>query len=478
MRNPENLICASLGIAPDDVSKLVADTLVGCDDGEGYFAREKELRITMQDGHIRSAVLEEQDGGSLRRIIGEKIDFASFTGLSENVLRQTAAQLKSVPAGTGTGLYADPATAAHPALYPAVDAENGKNIQDYINLLTQMHAYAHAQEQYIVSLTFSLSIVEQDVMIVRPTGRRICDPRLLVRLNTSVVLEQNGKKGSGGYGMGGRYLVTDLFDQSKWQFAVDEALRVANVDMIAQPAPGGEALPVVLGSGWCGILLHEAIGHGLEGDFIRKKSSVFTNLLGQQIAHPEVTVVDDGTIPGRRGSLTVDDEGTPTQRNVLIENGKLVGFLWDRHNARLAGVLPTGSGRRESATHAPMPRMNNTFMLSGNADDAVMFAGVKRGIYAVGFSNGSVDITSGNYNFNASEAYMIEDGRITTPIKGVVLSGVGHETLKGIDKVGATTELDPGIGTCGKNGQGVPVGVGQPKMRIKPGVIGIAGSGQ
>jgi TldD protein len=317
----------------------------------------------------------------------------------------------------------------------------------------------------------SLSGEWQAVQILRGDGTRVADLRPLVRLNVSVVVEQDGRRETGSYGTGGRFGYSALTAEATWRAAVDEALRQALVNLDSRPAPAGE-MEVVLGAGWPGILLHEAIGHGLEGDFNRKKTSAFSGLLGQRIAVPGVTVVDDGTMPDRRGSLTVDDEGTPTNRTVLIEDGILVNFLQDRLNARLMNMSPTGNGRRQSYAHAPMPRMTNTVMLGGAHTPEEMIRSVKRGLYAVNFGGGQVDITSGKFVFSASEAYLIEDGKVTAPVKGATLIGNGPDALTKVMMVGNDMALDPGVGTCGKSGQGVPVGVGQPTLKLSGLTVG------
>jgi TldD protein len=311
----------------------------------------------------------------------------------------------------------------------------------------------------------------QAVQIIRADGSRTADLRPLVRLNVAVVVERDGKRESGSHGLGGREAYDRLMSPETWRAAVDEALRQAVLKLDAVPAPAGE-MEVVLGAGWPGILLHEAIGHGLEGDFNRKKTSAFSGLMGQRVAAPGVTVVDDGTLPDRRGSLTVDDEGTPSGRTVLIEDGILTGYLQDRLNARLMGVRPTGNGRRESYAHVPMPRMTNTVMLGGTDTKDDMIASVKRGLYAVNFGGGQVDIVSGKFVFSASEAYLIENGRVTAPVKGATLIGNGPDALTKVMAVGDDMALDPGIGTCGKAGQGVPVGVGQPTLKMRGLTIG------
>jgi TldD protein len=311
----------------------------------------------------------------------------------------------------------------------------------------------------------------QAVQIVRADGVRVADLRPLVRLNVTVVVAADGRRESGTYGTGGRHGYALLLDPATWHGAVDEALRQALVNLEAVAAPAGE-MEVVLGPGWPGILLHEAIGHGLEGDFNRKKTSAFAGLLGQRIAAPGVTVVDDGTLPDRRGSLTVDDEGTPSGRTVMIEDGILREFIQDRQNARLMGVRPTGNGRRQSYAHVPMPRMTNTIMTGGDHSPEEIIASVGRGLYAVNFGGGQVDITSGKFVFSASEAYLIENGRIGPAVKGATLIGNGPDALTKVTMVGNDPGLDPGIGTCGKNGQGVPVGVGQPTLKMRGLTVG------
>ncbi|HYE01438.1 MAG TPA: metallopeptidase TldD-related protein, partial [Alphaproteobacteria bacterium] len=305
----------------------------------------------------------------------------------------------------------------------------------------------------------------QAVQIIRADGRRVADVRPLVRLNVSVVVGEGDRMEAGSNGAGGRVTYERYMQPETWRGQVDEALRQALVNLGSVPAPAGE-MPVVLGPGWCGVLLHEAIGHGLEGDFNRKQTSAFSSLIGQRVAAPGVTVVDDGSIEDRRGSLSVDDEGTPTQCTTLIEDGILVGYMQDRLNARLMGVKPTGNGRRQSFAHVPMPRMTNTIMRSGTQTKEEILASVKRGIYAVNFGGGQVDIVSGKFVFSASEAYLIEDGKVGPAVKGATLIGNGPDALTKVTMIGDDSELDPGIGVCGKQGQGVPVGVGQPTMRI------------
>jgi TldD protein len=332
-------------------------------------------------------------------------------------------------------------------------------------LLTEIDAYARGKDPRVRQVMASISGVWQAVQIIRADGTRVADIRPLVRVNVSIMVGEGDRMETGSYGSGGRFAYERYLDPANWQGAVDEALRQALVNLGSVPAPAGE-MTVVLGPGWPGVMLHEAVGHGLEGDFNRKKTSAFAGLMGQRIASKGVTVVDDGTIPDRRGSLTVDDEGTPTQYTTLIEDGILVGYMQDRQNARLMGMEPTGNGRRESFAHAPMPRMRNTYMLAGPHDPQEIIKSVKKGLYAVNFGGGQVDITSGKFVFSASEAYLIENGKLGAPIKGATLIGNGPDVLRRVSMVGNDLKLDEGVGTCGKEGQDVPVGVGQPTLRI------------
>ena len=361
--------------------------------------------------------------------------------------------IEAGPRATNARLYAD----ANPLAQMDFAAKTA--------LLQEIDAFARARDKRVVQVMASITGEWQAVQILRPDGQRVADLRPLVRFGVSVVVEQDGRRETGSFGTGGRFDYARVLGDEAWKAGVEEALRQALVNLDSVPAPAGE-MEVVLGPGWPGILLHEAIGHGLEGDFNRKKTSAFSGLLGQRIASPGVTVVDDGTIPDRRGSLTVDDEGTPTNRTVLIEDGILTGFLQDRQNARLMGVAPTGNGRRQSHAHIPMPRMTNTVMLGGTHAPGEVIASVKRGLYAVNFGGGQVDITSGKFVFSASEAYLIEDGKIGAPVKGATLIGNGPDALTKVAMVADDMALDPGIGTCGKQGQGVPVGVGQPTLKM------------
>lgn len=440
---------------------LVRGALDGMDDGELFLEYRQSEGLSLEDGRIRSATSDTQLGFGLRAVLGDQAGYAHAGELTEGALRRAAATVSSVRAGR-SGTVAERPRSTNSRLYsdlnPLADGFTGRT-----ETLAAIDAYARGRDPRVKQVMASLMGEWQAVQIVRADGVRVADLRPLVRINVAVVVEQDGRRESGSHGAGGRFSYERLIEPAFWQDAVDIALRQALVNLDAGPAPAGE-MPVVLGPGWPGILLHEAIGHGLEGDFNRKKTSVFSGLMGTRIAAPGVTVIDDGTLPDRRGSITVDDEGTPSARNVLIEDGILTGLLQDRMNARLMGVAPTGNGRRQSYAHAPMPRMTNTIMLAGQTEPEEMIRSVKRGLFAVNFSGGQVDITSGKFVFSASEAFMIEDGRITAPVKGATLIGSGADALRRISMIGNDAALDPGIGTCGKSGQGVPVGVGQPTL--------------
>ena len=444
--------------------RLTAEGLAGTDDGELFLEYRESEQIGLEEGRIRSAGFDTALGFGLRAVLGEEAGYAHAGEISEAALRRAAATVGAVRAGH-SGTAAEPPRATNARLYAPANPLAEVDFAARAGILAEIDAYARSRDPRVAQVMASLAGEWQAVQIIRADGRRVADLRPLVRLNVAVVVAHDGRRETGSFGTGGRYGYARLLAAETWRHAVDEALRQALVNLESRPAPAGE-MDVVLGPGWPGILLHEAIGHGLEGDFNRKKTSAFAGLLGTRIAAPGVTVVDDGTLPDRRGSLTVDDEGTPSGRTVLIEDGILVGFLQDRLNARLMGVSATGNGRRQSYAHAPMPRMTNTLMTSGGQSPAEMIASVKRGLYAVNFGGGQVDITSGKFVFSASEAYLIEDGRIGAPVKGATLIGNGPDALTRVAMIGNDMALDPGIGTCGKNGQGVPVGVGQPTLKL------------
>jgi TldD protein len=449
---------------------ITAGALADADDGELYLEYCESEGISLDDGRIKSASFDTSLGFGLRAVAGEATGYAHAGELSEAALRRAASSVSAIAAGH-TGVSAEAPRSSNARLYSDANPLTSMPFAARTALLGEIDGYARGRDPRIVQLMASIAGSWQAVQIVRADGRRVADIRPLVRLNVSVVVEQDGRRETGSHGTGGRFNYDRVLAPESWRGAVDEALRQALVNLDSRPAPAGE-MPVVLGPGWPGILLHEAIGHGLEGDFNRKKTSAFSGLLGQRIASPGVTVVDDGTIPDRRGSLTVDDEGTATSRTVLIEDGILRAFLQDRLNARLMGVRATGNGRRQSYAHAPMPRMTNTIMLDGPNTQEEMIRSVKNGLFAVNFGGGQVDITSGKFVFSASEAYRIEDGKVTSPVKGATLIGNGPDALTKVDMVGNDSALDPGIGTCGKNGQGVPVGVGQPTLKISGLTVG------
>jgi TldD protein len=449
---------------------VLASALARTDDGELYLEYRESEQISLDDGRIRTAGFDTSLGFGLRAVAGEATGYAHAAELSEPALRRAAASVSAVAHGH-SGVAAEPPRATNARLYSDANPLGAADFPARTAVLAEIDAYARGKDSRVVQVMASLGGEWQAVQVMRQDGTRVADLRPLVRLNVSVVVDQNGRRETGSYGTGGRFGYDTITAPATWREAVDEALRQALVNLDSRPAPAGE-MEVVLGPGWPGILLHEAIGHGLEGDFNRKKTSAFAGLLGTQIATPGVTVVDDGTLPDRRGSLTVDDEGTPTSRTVLIEDGVLVGFMQDRLNARLMGMQATGNGRRQSYAHTPMPRMTNTVMLAGPHSPEEMIRSVRRGLYAVNFGGGQVDITSGKFVFSASEAYLIEDGKVTAPVKGATLIGNGPDALTKVAMVGNDMALDPGIGTCGKNGQGVPVGVGQPTLKLAGLTIG------
>jgi TldD protein len=452
--------------APDRaaVERLARQSLAGLDDGELFLEYRESEAIVLDDQRIRSASFDTMLGFGLRGIAGEATGYAHAGEVSEAALHRAAGTVAAVRSGASGSLAVAP-RATNTRLYSPDNPLTGMEFAAKTQLLSAIDAYARGRDSRVRQVSATLSGEWQAVRIIRADGAAIADLRPLVRLNVSIVVEKGSRRESGSFGSGGRFAYATITSEAAWKAAVDEALRQALVNLEAVPAPAGE-MDVVLGPGWPGILLHEAIGHGLEGDFNRKGTSAFAGLLGQRIASPGVTVVDDGTIADRRGSLSVDDEGTPSGRTVMIEDGILRAYIHDRLSARLMGTAPTGNGRRQSYAHVPMPRMTNTIMLNGPDSPESLLDGVKSGLYAKSFGGGQVDITSGKFVFNASEAYLIENGRIGAPVKGAMLIGDGATALTRITGVANDLEMDPGIGTCGKNGQGVPVGVGQPSMRI------------
>jgi TldD protein len=458
------------GLDQKRTSRMVDEALAGCDDGELFLEYVQSESLSFDDGKLKSAAYDTTQGFGLRSVAGEATGFAHASALDEQALKRAVATVKAVRSGKG-GRSDESPRGTNRLLYADDNPIDGEAFARKVKLLQDIDAYVRTKEPKARQVSISLAGSWQVVEIVRAGGWRAADVRPLVRLNVSVVCADGSRMESGGTGSGRRAAYGDIFEPEYWQREADEAIRQALVNLDSIDAPAGE-MPVVLGAGWSGVLWHEAVGHGLEGDFHRKKTSMFTHLMGQMIASPGVTVVDDGTMADRRGSLTIDDEGTPTQRNVLIENGRLVGLMQDRMNARLMGVKPTGNGRRQSHAHSPMPRMTNTIMLGGTAHPDEIIGSVKKGLYARNFGGGQVDIVSGKFVFTITEAYLIEDGKITRPVKGATLIGSGSEALTRVGMVGNDMALDPGIGTCGKDGQGVPVGVGQPTLRIDALTVG------
>lgn len=446
------------------IEAIVADALRGLDDGELYLQYATSQSFSFDDGRLKAANVDTARGFGLRGVLGETSAFAHSTDMSEAAVRRAALTMDGLKGGRG-GTWSQPPARTDRQLYPAASPLDEQSLPDKMALLAEVDAFTRALdpriEQVSVSLVGSWSVVE----ILRPDGYRARDVRPLVRLNVQVMAAQGDRRESGYDGFGARSGMSGLFDPAAWQRCAREAWRQAEVNLRSVDAPAGE-MTVVLGSGWPGILLHEAVGHGLEGDFNRKGTSAFAGRIGEQVAARGVTVVDDGTIAGRRGSLSIDDEGTPTEKTVLIEDGILTGYMQDRLNARLMGTLPTGNGRRESFAHLPMPRMTNTFMTAGDRDPDEILAGVKTGVYARTFGGGQVDITSGKFVFSCTEAYRIEDGKLGAPLKGATLIGNGPDVMTRVSAIGNDFALDPGIGTCGKGGQSVPAGVGQPTLCI------------
>jgi TldD protein len=457
-------------LEPQAAARILGDALRGADDGELFLEYRESEAISLDDGRIRAASFDTTRGFGLRAVAGEAAGYAHGGEISGNALKRAAETVRAVSSGAGGTLAVAP-RATNARLYVPENPLPAMDFGAKTALLAAIDAHARGRDARVKQVSASLTGEWQAVQILRADGTRVADLRPLVRLSVSVVVEDGGRRESGSHGLGGRFSYDGIVAEPVWKDAVERALRQALINLDAVPAPAGE-MEVVLGPGWPGILLHEAIGHGLEGDFNRKKTSAFAGLMGQRIAAPGVTVVDDGTIPDRRGSLTVDDEGTPSGRTVMIEDGILKGFIQDRQNARLMGVAATGNGRRQSHAHAPMPRMTNTVMMAGQHTPEEILSTVKRGIYAVNFGGGQVDITSGKFVFSASEAYLVENGKVGAAVKGATLIGSGADALTKISMIGNDVSMDPGIGTCGKQGQGVPVGVGQPTLKLNGLTVG------
>lgn len=457
-------------ISQSTAERVLADALGTSDDGELFLEYRQSESLSWDNGRLKSASFDADQGFGIRAIAGEAAGYAHSGEISVASLERAADAVKAVSNGH-SGTYADAPAKTNVKLYTDENPLGTPTFEEKVHLLQTIDDYARKTDVRVKQVSVSLASNWQAIDIVRLGGERLRDVRPLTRFNVSIVVEKDGRQESGSFGTGGRQGLDVFLKDDRWTESVDEALRQAIVNLDAVPAPAGE-MDVVLGPGWPGILLHEAIGHGLEGDFNRKKTSAFSGLMGERIASPGVTVVDDGTLADRRGSLSIDDEGTPTSSTTLIEDGILVGFMQDRQNARLMGMDPTGNGRRQSYAHIPMPRMTNTYMLEGQHDPEEILKSVQKGLFAVSFGGGQVDITSGKFVFSCTEAYLIENGKIGAPVKGAMLIGNGPDALTRVPMIGNDMALDPGIGTCGKNGQGVPVGVGQPTVRIDQLTVG------
>jgi TldD protein len=437
------------------------------DHADLFFEHATRDSLSLEEGIVKSGDRHVEQGVGVRAQAGERQGYAHTDEVTVESLRLAAATARAISEGPGGSRSLAVRGAVAPArdLYPVARPPTGAPVAEKVALLEAIDVHARALDPRVKQVMASVVCEDRHVLVVGSDGTFAADLRPLVRLNVQVVAAEGSRREVGYQGMGGRHGLEPLLDPGAWKPLVAEAVRIAVLNLGAVPCPAG-TFDVVLGPGWPGILLHEAVGHGLEGDFNRKRTSAFSGRLGERVAAPGVTVVDDGTLPGRRGSLNVDDEGTPTQRTVLIEDGILRGYLQDRLNARLMGMAPTGNGRRESYAHLPLPRMTNTFMLAGSDDPGDILRSVSRGIYAVSFGGGQVDITSGKFVFSANEAYRIEDGRLGAPVRGATLIGNGPDALTRVSRIGHDLALDRGVGTCGKDGQGVPVGVGMPTIRI------------
>jgi TldD protein len=463
-------LISQFDVDEDRIRALVAETIRGADDGELFLESSESEALMFDNGRLKTANFNTEQGFGLRAVAGEATGYAHSGELSLAALTRAADAVSAVKGGySGTLADAPPRTNRH--LYGEINPTGSPSFEEKARLLQEIDGFLRAEDPRVRQVTASLVSSWQHVEIVRGDGQVVRDVRPLVRMSISVMVGDGDRQETGSYGAGGRKGFGDFVAEDRWKEGAREALRQALVNLEAVPAPAG-TFDIVLSSGWPGVMLHEAVGHGLEGDFNRKKTSAFAGLLGQQVAARGVTVVDDGTIDERRGSLTVDDEGTPSNRTVLIDDGKLVGYMQDRQNARLMGMRPTGNGRRQGYAHQPMPRMTNTYMTAGEMTPEEIIASVRNGIYAVSFGGGQVDITSGKFVFGCTEAYMIEDGKVTRPVKGAMLIGNGPDAMHRVTMIGNDMKLDTGIGMCGKAGQGVPVGVGQPHLRMNQMTVG------
>ena len=463
----QRMLLEPFGLNETHLSRALAEIATHrVDDADLYFQYTRSEGWSLEEGIVKTGSFSIDQGVGVRAVSGEKTAFAYSDDISEASLLDAARTVRAIGAASGKGRIKVPTrkVAASRVLYPGLDPIASLDSTAKVSLLGRVETLARAKDPRVVQVMAGLASEWDVVMVARADGTLAADVRPLVRLSVSVIAEQNGRRESGSGGGGGRFGLA-YFDEARIAGFVDEAVNAALTNLESRPAPAGE-MTVVLGPGWPGILLHEAIGHGLEGDFNRKGSSAFSGRIGKRVAAKGVTVLDDGTLADRRGSLNIDDEGHASQRNVLIEDGILRGYIQDSLNARLMGVKPTGNGRRESYAHVPMPRMTNTYLLGGDKAPEEIVASIKKGLYATNFGGGQVDITSGKFVFSASEAYWVENGKILYPVKGATLVGNGPDALTRVTLIGNDMGLDPGVGTCGKEGQSVPVGVGQPTLRI------------
>jgi len=470
---PESFFSDRFNITAGLMERVLGGNLVGkVDDADIYLEYRINEELLLEEGTVKKASRHVSQGAGVRAQSGTRTGYAHTDEISIKNLDEAARQARAIADRSSTSGVVALASRGRPHdLYSLAEPPIAADLARKLDLLKRIDAETRAADPRIKQVIASIASEEVVMLIATASGWTVGDIRPLTRLNVTAIAEDGARREIGSYGGGGRVTFDFFLEEGRWRRFAGEAARQAVLKLRAVDAPAG-TMTVVLGPGWPGILLHEAIGHGLEGDFNRKGTSAFSGRLGQRVASELVTVVDDGTIPNRRGSLNVDDEGTPTGRTVLIENGILTGYMQDRLNARLMGMKPTGNGRRESYAHAPMPRMTNTFMLAGPDDPADILRSVKNGLYAVTFGGGQVDITNGKYVFSASEAYLIEDGRVTAPVKGATLIGNGPDALTHVSRVGRDLQLDEGVGTCGKDGQSVPVGVGLPTIRVDGMTVG------
>lgn len=461
---------------PFDIARaasILNDAASGADDGDIFVERARSESFMFDDGRLKSAAYDTSQGFGLRVVAGEATGNAHAAELSEAAIARAAETAAKAKRGYAGSLDVGP-TPTNRRLYAQIDPTEAPDFGAKTNLMSEIDAWTRAKDPRVVQVSVSLAGSRREVDIIRPGGEAMHEVRPLVRLNVSVTLEQDGRRESASAGAGGRAAYDEWIAPERWKGLVERALAKAATNLDSIPAPAGE-MEVVLGPGWPAVLLHEAVGHGLEGDFNRKGTSVYSGRIGEQVASKGVTVIDDGTMEHRRGSLSFDDEGTPTGRTVLIEDGVLKAYMQDRQNARLMGLAPTGNGRRESYDASIMPRMTNTIMLGGDMDPGEIVSSIKRGIWAVDFGGGQVDITSGNFVFQCTEAYLVENGKVVAPVKNATLIGHGPTALSKVEMIGNDFGMDDGVGTCGKAGQSVPVGVGQPTLKIRGLTVGGSG---